>query len=688
MACKCIAINVPSAKNLIHNLVLSTTYYYLPEDFIGMEEEEVAVAVAMAVAEQPSSVVILPDAKKGAASMLVAKIADLMDMCLNAGQLHNNPSLFSDLCCSLAKAIDHAVANNEVPIRSRDLPPLLRQVYVYSDDFNVKHGLMMLTMSIQSACKLQWFPDKDTKDLLMLAKEVLKTFSDPEYIRIEPTNASFLLSKVMPRFYPNMKIDRMLFCLKLKPGARFCVAGFPIIRGTVVPKQEKIHLLVVQLDNLMTSACIITPPKVNFVLNGQGVEGRTLQSMDTEPQLPTNVTAKLKYGVNSLQAIGEFNGNFLIVIAVMSNTQSSNALDLQDYVRPAALTDSDDQTMEMSPRISLNCPISKSRIKTPVKGKFCKHLQCFDYDNFLKMNSKRPSWRCPHCKQPVCYVNLRIDRNVVKVLREAEEKVVNVIISANGSWKEDSDHSVQMDGGSQVRHHGGQQNLESLSRNTAGGSTSLQNDNQTFSAAGTHVPNQNITSNLLGSEFSSKAPLSHETHDNSSRLLQYNSSNLHSQSFAADTCSIGSPFMEEYQHLWSLPNLNTSEDLSNTLDVINQLATISHRDPFPLTSRTASWSDSSVVVDDARTITLKAEPQEVNLAAHDALPDWRLTKRMRGSLTGEAYSAAFNQFMIQPTQHAQASQSVSYLVPTPSNIPQAEIHHQSPGDSGNSTSGC
>ena len=55
--------------------------------------------------------------------------------------------------------------------------------------------------------------------------------------------------------------------------------------------------------------------------------------------------------------------------------------------------------------------------------------------------------------------------------------------------------------------------------------------------------------------------------------------------------------------------------------------------------------------------------------ASAALPtdeNWRPSGRMRGSLTGEAYSAALNQFMLQPTQPTQAP-----LPPTslPSNLP-------------------
>ncbi|KVH91801.1 hypothetical protein Ccrd_006132 [Cynara cardunculus var. scolymus] len=121
--------------------------------------------------------------------------------------------------------------------------------------------------------------------------------------------------------------------------------------------------------------------------------------IDTGPQNPTLVTHMLKYGTNLLQAVGQFYDNDII---------------------------------EGPSRISLNCPISFKRIKTP----------CFDFDNYLGMNSRRPLWRCPHCSQSVCFVDIRVDQNMV--LKEVLPNVSHVSISADGSWEvvsEGDDHS-------------------------------------------------------------------------------------------------------------------------------------------------------------------------------------------------------------------------------------------------------
>ncbi|KAL0298076.1 UNVERIFIED_CONTAM: E4 SUMO-protein ligase PIAL2 [Sesamum angustifolium] len=194
------------------------------------------------------------------------------------------------------------------------------------------------------------------------------------------------------------------------------------------------RLFVAQTDSIETSSCLISPPKVNFLLNGKAVEKRSSFFMDTGPQIPTAVTHFLKYGSNLLQAVGEFNGNYLVVVAIMSEMPNADSNALQDYEQHAPSTvDSDSEIIEGPSRISLNCPISFRRIRTPVKGHSCKHIQCFDFDNYVDINSRRPSWRCPHCNQHVCFADIRIDQKMV--LKEVEANVSDIIFSSDGSWQ-------------------------------------------------------------------------------------------------------------------------------------------------------------------------------------------------------------------------------------------------------------
>ncbi|XP_058096138.1 E4 SUMO-protein ligase PIAL1-like isoform X2 [Magnolia sinica] len=296
---------------------------------------------------------------------------------------------------------------------------------------------MLLMISVKNACRNGWFEVTDADELLALANEISSTFCGAENITVEPTDAQHIISKVMPRFYPQMKMDHIIVSLKAQPGYDILVADFHISKSMPPTRQERIRLFVVQTDNMETSSCITSPPQVNFLLNGKGVERRTNVSMDSGPQFPTDVTTMLRYGTNLIQAIGYFNGNYIIAIVYMSSVPSPDPMVLQDYIQPAAadLASVDAEIIEGPSRISVNCPISYKRINTPVKGHLCRHHQCFDYDNYMEINSRKPSWRCPHCNQPVSCTDLRIDRNMVKVLREVGADVADVLISADGSWE-------------------------------------------------------------------------------------------------------------------------------------------------------------------------------------------------------------------------------------------------------------
>ncbi|KAM4123301.1 hypothetical protein ACB094_01G149300 [Castanea mollissima] len=351
---------------------------------------------------------------------------------------------FFNLCLSLARGIDYAVANNEVPPKAQDLPLLLKQVCQRKNSLLLQAPIMVLMISVKNACKIGWFSKKETEELFALANELGSSFCSPGDINTGDSGSLSSVSKIMERFYPRMKMGQTLASLEVQPGYGAYVIDFHISKNTAHSPQEKIWLFVAQTDSIETSACIISPPQVNFLLNGKGVDRRTNVHVDAGPQLPTNVTHMLKYGTNLLQAVGQFNGRYVIFVAFMSVMSSLDTPVLPDYVQPAVATvDSDSDIIEGPSRISLNCPISYARIGTPVKGHSCKHLQCFDFGNFVNINSRRPSWRCPHCNQYVCYLDIRLDQNMVKVLREVGENVSEVIISADGSWKavlESDDH--------------------------------------------------------------------------------------------------------------------------------------------------------------------------------------------------------------------------------------------------------
>lgn len=60
-------------------------------------------------------------------------------------------------------------------------------------------------------------------------------------------------------------------------------------------------------------------------------------------------------------------------------------------------------------RLSLKCPVSKTRLVTPCRGLHCQHIQAFDGDTFLTMNERRPTWRCFVCDKIIWFEDLYCD---------------------------------------------------------------------------------------------------------------------------------------------------------------------------------------------------------------------------------------------------------------------------------------
>ncbi|KAL8200940.1 hypothetical protein R6Q57_012279 [Mikania cordata] len=357
------------------------------------------------------------------------------------GQANSDKTEFCNLCFSLARGIDYAVSNNDIPEGALDLPYLLKQVCQMKNDLTLQAAIMVLMISVKSACSNGWFSEKMKEELYALSNEMQSSFCSASVDELnsnaksKESNLHLTISIIMSRFYPGMKIGEIFSIVEKKPGYDSYVTDLHISKSSRSSPLDKIYLFVAQTDNMDTSACLISPQQVNFLLNGEGIDKRTCLSKDFGPQMPTHVTHMLKYGSNLLQVVGQFNGRYIIMIAFMTIV-SNPSVPTIDYVPPvAAQPDSDNEIIEGPSRISLKCPISFNRIKIPAKGHSCKHLQCFDFNNYVEINSRRPLWRCPHCSQPVCFHDIRIDQSMAKVLKEIGEDVFYVKISGDGSWE-------------------------------------------------------------------------------------------------------------------------------------------------------------------------------------------------------------------------------------------------------------
>ncbi|CAN6202415.1 unnamed protein product [Urochloa humidicola] len=360
---------------------------------------------------------------------------------------------FAHLVYAFARGIDFAVSAGDIPPMAGDIPDILRKVYELREEKFIQSSLMVLVISCKSACSKKWFQPADSRDILRMANELSGNFCTSSGQAASDSNLLEIISQIMPRYYPWLKFERLITSIEAKVGYDVLMADFFIERN--LSRDEKIRLIVVQKENLDASTCVTSPPHVSFLVNGKGVDKRTNVSIDLGPQFPTDITKMLKYGTNIIQAVGYFNANYIIAVAFVNNLTSFSAPKLDDYAQPITVP-ADSDVLEGPSRVSLNCPISLKRIKTPIKGRLCKHYQCFDYDNYMEMNSRKPSWRCPYCNTPSNFTELHIDQKMAKILEETRNDVIDVILFADGSWKAALTHDENSDrhGGDAIQQSG------------------------------------------------------------------------------------------------------------------------------------------------------------------------------------------------------------------------------------------
>ncbi|CDO94482.1 unnamed protein product [Kluyveromyces dobzhanskii CBS 2104] len=119
------------------------------------------------------------------------------------------------------------------------------------------------------------------------------------------------------------------------------------------------------------------------------------------------------------------------------------------YIKETLSEEEDDDLITTSTVMSLQCPISYSRMKYPVKSIHCRHLQCFDAQWFIESQRQIPTWQCPVCQKPINVEDLAICDFVQEIIKSTHEEVEQVEISKDGSWveKDETDNHNQSSNG-------------------------------------------------------------------------------------------------------------------------------------------------------------------------------------------------------------------------------------------------
>ncbi|KAI1752265.1 hypothetical protein F4782DRAFT_148053 [Xylaria castorea] len=94
----------------------------------------------------------------------------------------------------------------------------------------------------------------------------------------------------------------------------------------------------------------------------------------------------------------------------------------------------DPDVIATSTVLSLKCPLSYTRIRTPVRSILCNHISCFDGSSYLQLQEQGPQWLCPICNQSAPFENLAVDEYAKDILERTEDSVEQVTIEPNGQW--------------------------------------------------------------------------------------------------------------------------------------------------------------------------------------------------------------------------------------------------------------
>lgn len=203
-------------------------------------------------------------------------------------------------------------------------------------------------------------------------------------------------------------------------------------------------------------------PQVCFISINDTVDVETRRKQHYGRDLPADLTHLVVSGENVLQVSNhavpeEANKTFYFAVEQIRVTDHVEAMAQPSRVSAteslAAITSTlklaqDDEVsfLDSSVSIDLIDPFMATIFSIPVRGKHCKHRECFDLDAFLKSRTAKvkdgptnpDQWFCPICKKDARPFMLVIDEFLVEVRRDLQLlgglDAKAIIVKADGKW--------------------------------------------------------------------------------------------------------------------------------------------------------------------------------------------------------------------------------------------------------------
>eukprot|EP01080_Neovahlkampfia_damariscottae_P005366 gene5366-9174_t len=254
---------------------------------------------------------------------------------------------------------------------------------------------------------------------------------DPLYEKFSPIMPSWVLAFTEKNFTKTLTfalLDEILFMIKKNTKEHTEGIDIYIMMRTFQPSQATPLVRVTLNKNEITipleqyklkhTKYVIPIPISNFCLT-QNVLSVSSSGVSTTVQ-PANFS----------MVFGVFIGYKKDVASVKSQIR---IIPFHECFANVTKTFKDSEVEELFYQISTNCPFTQTKIKIPVRSIDCKHLQCFDLDNYFELNQKTHIWKCPCCLNIIGIDKLVIDAYFVQILRQAPEDVDHVKVYSTGS---------------------------------------------------------------------------------------------------------------------------------------------------------------------------------------------------------------------------------------------------------------
>jgi len=191
----------------------------------------------------------------------------------------------------------------------------------------------------------------------------------------------------------------------------------------------------------------IYPKNLNLLLNNTRIKLPKTYMMPSTQLLykPVNLTSYFR-GRNQKLLIQwnddrEFALGIWFVQRINSTMQHDQLLETgpslyeetREQIKLSLGQNSDEISMD-SLKISLLCPLSRTKLVTPVRSHTCRHFQCFDLFSFLSMHEERLNWKCPICNSQISYDSLVVDRYFLEIV-DGSGGESEIELLPNGDWK-------------------------------------------------------------------------------------------------------------------------------------------------------------------------------------------------------------------------------------------------------------